>query len=237
MAIAGTYATLQNRVMDELGDRSDLKAPLHTSNAANSPIKRAIQSAIAKWEREPFYFTEVYDTTFFTTVNNQEYYTTADDTDIPAIVSITRLHATIAGSRYVLIPRTWNYLDDISTGTTAGKPESYAYFASQIRLYPIPDGAYPIALSGHKRLAALSADTDTNAWTTDGFDLIRCEALLLIATEFLHDAALAGAMEVAIYGDPANPLRKGYLQALREETQRRARPGILRAAGDPPKGG
>lgn len=237
MAITANYVILQNRIVDELGDRSDLKAPLLTAVGQSSPIKRAIQSAIAKWEREPFYFTEVYDTSFFTTVNNQEYYTTADDADIPAIVSITRLHVTISSSRYALIPRRWNYLDDISTGTTAGNPTDYAYFASQIRLYPIPNGAFPVALSGHKRLATLSADGDSNAWTLDGFDLIRCEALLSLATELLHDPALAAAMERAIYGYPENPSRKGYLQVLREETERRARPGMRRADGDPPRGG
>jgi hypothetical protein len=237
MAIAGTYGTLQNRIVDELGDRSDLKAPLLTASAASSPIKRAIQSAIAKWEREPFYFTEFYNSSFFTTVNAQEFYTSSDAAAIATVVQITRAHVTISGTRYALVPRRWNYIEDIQPGTTTGSPTDYAYFAEQIRLYPIPTAALVISVSGNQRLSALSADADSNGWTTDGFDLIRCEALLMLASEMIHDEALAAAMERAIYGDPANPNRKGYLAALREETMTRGRPGLSRAAGDPPKGG
>lgn len=236
MAISGTYISLATQIADELGDRSDLLSPQLVASAANSPIKRAIQSAIAKWEREPFYFTETYTASFFTTVNAQEFYTTSDAPAIATTLSITRLHITISGSRYALTARRWNYIDDISTGTTAGKPTDFAYYAEQIRLYPIPDAAYVVALSGNKRLTALSADSDANAWTQDGFDLIRCEAKLILARGLLKDEALALQCETEIYGHPEKPNLVGHLQALRAETERRARPGMLRAAGDPPRG-
>lgn len=59
-----TYQDLQNRIADELGQRSDLA----------SEITLAIQTAIQKWEREPFYFNELYNEALLTTVTGQEFY-------------------------------------------------------------------------------------------------------------------------------------------------------------------
>lgn len=241
MAISRDYGTLQRHIVDDLGDRSDLLAA-RLSTAA-SPVKYAIQSAIAKWEREPFYFNEFYDTSFFATVNTQEVYTSADTTKISTNLTIRRLRITIAGARYMLVHRTWQYLDDVANSTTTGKPTDFAYFAQQIRLYPVPDGAYTIACSGVKRLADLTADTDTSVWTQDGYDLIRAEAKLILAREMLMDNALAEQLEMQIYGRPERPNVEGYLAALRKETALRSGemvaqvgPPPVRATGAPSKG-
>ena len=229
MAISATYLQMQQQIAMELGDKTQL---LPSSSGIWSPIKNAIQSAIAKWEREPFYFNEVYTASFFSTVNTQELYTSSDAAAIATTVSIKRLHITISGSRYSLVARDWDYLEDVSVGTTTGKPTDYAYFAQQIRLYPIPDAAYVVSLSGTRRLTALSADSDTGGWTTDGFDLIKAEAKFILAGEYLHDAPLAAAMAAAIYGAPAAqglPPNEGILAMLRKETALRGKAGITRA--------
>lgn len=222
MAIAATYIQLQIQIADEIGDRSDLLPSLLTSNA-NSPIKRAIASAIAKWERERFYFNEVYNsaTPLFTTVAGQELYTTSDAAGIASAPEIDELRALISGTRVVLSRRSWGELEDASTNPSArGQPSDWAYFGQQIRLYPIPDTAYAIAASRLQRITALSADADSNVWTTDGFDLIKCEAKLHLAQQFLHDVQLAAEMKDAIYGP------RGYLYMLKAETARRAKSGI-----------
>lgn len=222
MAISATYIQLQIRIADEIGDRTDLLAPL-LSASANSPIKRAIQSAIAKWERERFYFNEVYNsaTPLFTTVSGQELYTTSDAAGIATAPDIDELRATISGSRQVLTKRSWGYLEEMSSNPSArGQPSEWAYFGQQIRLYPIPDGAYPIAASRVQRLAALSADADTNVWTQDGFDLIRCEAIANLGRGILRDPELAAQAEAQIYSP------RGYLYELKAETARRAKSGI-----------
>jgi hypothetical protein len=223
MAISATYIQLQTRIADEIGDRSDLLGPL-ISTSSNSPIKRAIASAIAKWEREPFYFNEVYNnvTPLFTTVPAQEFYTTSDGAGIATAPYIMSLHALIGGDQRVpLTLRDWQYLDDIANNVSStGQPTDWAYFGEQIRLYPIPDQAYPIRASRTQRFTALSADSDANAWTQDAFDLIRCEAQLTLGRDFLKDPALVAAMESAIYGP------HGYLSALKSESFRRARSRI-----------
>lgn len=230
MAISATYIELQRQIAMELGDKTQL---LPAATGIWSPIKNAIQTAVAKWEREPFYFNEAYTASFFSTVNTQEFYAAADAAAIATTVAISELHITIAGSRYSLVPRRWGYLEAVSVGTTTGKPTDYAYFAQRIRLYPIPDAVYVVSLSGTSRLTALSADADTNGWTQDGFDLIKAEAKLILASEYLHDAQLAAAMTAAIYGTPATPEmppREGILAMLRKETASRGKPGIVRAA-------
>lgn len=218
-----TYLLLQSQIADELGGRTDLLSVLSGSGLTLSPIKNAILSAVAKWERERFYFNEVYNsaTPLFTTVADQELYTTSDAAGIATAPEIDELRALISGSRRVLTRRSWGYLEDISTNPSArGQPSEWAYFAEQIRLYPIPDDAYQIAASRVQRLTALSADGDTNIWTTDAVDLIRCEAKLILAQEVLHDAEMASRMMTQIYGP------RGYLYALKAETARRAKSGI-----------
>lgn len=226
MAISATYITLQRQIADELIDSQHLLSVISGSSLTLSPIQNAIQSAVSKWEREPFYFNEVYSTPLFTTVNAQEFYTSADAAAIATTPEIYQLHALINANRYALAVKSWAELDVVSVNPSAtGEPQDYAVFASQIRLYPIPNGAYPIRASRTQKITALSADNDTNVWTQDAFDLIRSEAKLILAEEVIHDDDLAVRMRRAIYGVPGVGGR-GYLGALRAETFRRARSRI-----------
>lgn len=236
MPISSNYLLLQSQIADELGGRTDLLSVLSGSGLTLSPIKNAIQSAVAKWERVPFYFNESYDTSFFTTVNNQELYTSATSVKISTLVNIYRLHVTISGVRYPLKRRAWQYIEDNATSTTAGSPTDFAYFAQQIRMYPIPDGAYVVAAAFTQRVPLMTADGDSTIWTSDGFDLIRCEAKRILAMEVLHDAEMAQRMRIAIHGDPGDPRDTGYLGILKEETARRGRFDWVQAEREDPTG-
>src|SRR5712672_1259731 len=105
---------LQKQIADELGDRQDLMTPLSDSGVPLSPIQNAIQSAIAKWEREPFYFNEAYTVPLFTTVIGQELYTVNDAVTIENSPDIVKLHILISGNRFHLERRSWAYIEDIS---------------------------------------------------------------------------------------------------------------------------
>lgn len=233
MAILSTYGILQKAVADELGNRTDLLAPLSDSGLTLSPVKNAIQSAVSKWEREPFYFNETFDyaTPLFTTVLGQEFYDVDDepvsgDPVITGTPYFLELNLLINATRSPITKRSWQYIDDMASNPTSrGMPTDWAYFSARIRLYPIPDGAYPVRASRTGRLAALALDADANAWTEDAFDLIKSEAKLILAREVLHDDEMVGRMQVAIYGGQARGER-GYLDALKAETARRARSRI-----------
>lgn len=229
MTISATYITLQRAIADEIGDRQDLLSPLSDSALTQSPIINAIQTAIAKWEREPFYFNSLYETNAFNTVNGQEFYTASDFPAIATMPDVVMIHILINANRYTLNPRTWEYLEDISVNpAVTGYPIDYAYFAEELRLYPIPSDAWPLTFSRRQRVAALVNNTDSNIWTTDAYDLIRSEAKLVLAQEVLHDSDMAAEMKMAIYGDPGNAASRGYLYPLKAETSRREGRGRLR---------
>lgn len=233
----GTYGWLKYKIADELGDRQDLLAYLSDSQqtgatgSSGGTIQDAIQQAIAKWERQRFYFNELlmeYNTTTWSTANGQEYY---GDTSSPSawtspklsqVANISKMWVYINANRYAINPRTFNYMADTSVNPQVyGYPVDFAYTANMGRFYPIPDGTYPVGMVGTERLSTLSADGDSNSWTQDAFDLIRCEAKLIIAESYLHDAALAAECKLAIYGDPQNMKVQGFLDALKGESNRR----------------
>lgn len=236
MAINSTYGMMQAQIADELGDRQDLLVPLTDSSESTSPIQNAIQSAIAKWERERFYFNDFLLTTplsapiyAFQTVIGQEYYGKADYAPLVTLATIKKLWLLVTSQRYTCNPRTSGYLDDISVNQSSlSRPIDYAYSALQLRFYPIPDGAYPVGIEGTQRLSALVNSADTNAWMQDAYDLIRCEAKVILARDTLHDAEEEANAMKAIYGDPSDPRDRGYLYALKSENVGRLARGRIR---------
>ena len=158
----------------------------------------------------------------------------SDNAAIATLPKIDKIHILVNSNRYTLYARTWQYLEEISVNpaVVTSIPIDYAYFAEQIRIYPIPDGAYPLTFNANQRLTALVNPADTNAWTQDAFDLIRSQAKLNLAQEVLHDADLAAECKTAIYGDPRSIMgqqqSRGYLYALKAESTRRTGQGMIR---------
>lgn len=236
MSISGSYIQLQQQVADELGDRTDLLTPLSDSGLLLSPVQNAIQSAISKWEREPFYFVETYTTLFNTNGNipagftGQEFYTSADGAGVATAPRIIKLRVLVDGQRYTLTPRTWQYLEDTSVNpqVTSSYPSDWSYYAETIRLYPIPSQAMPVQASYDARQAPLENESDSNVWTQDAYDLIRTEAKLILAREVLHDQGIVTECLAAIYGTPGVRGERGYLNVLKRETASRGGRGRIR---------
>lgn len=182
-----SYGLMQSRIADELV-RSDLTAQ----------IQNAIQTAIQQYERTPLYFNQIRQEAAFNTAHGQEFYSSAASPLIASMLTLHRVTVTVSGNRYTMNPRTPEYLEDTSVNPIVyGQPVDYSWFGEQLRFYPIPDNTYPIALSGIYRLNTLSADTDTNAWTSDAELLIRSRAKFELATHVLRDADLAATMKAA----------------------------------------
>lgn len=177
-----TFAQLKSQIADDLS-RTDL----------TTQISDAVLAAVVDHERTRFYFNERRDAPAFSTVADQELYTSADDADIATIAHIDSLVMILNGSRRELCAQTEQWLDRMS-GLGTGAPTDYSYLAKRIRLYPIPDAAYQVYMTGQIRLAALSADGDTNAWTEDAKELIRCAAKEKIYRQVIHDFARADQM-------------------------------------------
>lgn len=200
---SASYGDMQSRIADDLL-RSDL----------TTQIKQAIQTAIQAYERIPLYFNQLREEAAFYTAQGQEFYTSSDSPLIPSMVTVEKVTVTVSGNRYSMNPRTPQYLEDTSVNPIVfGQPVDYSYFAETFRFYPIPDNAYPIALTGIKRLFTLQNATDTNAWTSDAELLIRSRAKFELATHVLRDTDLATLMKAA---------ELDALSDLKGETMRRS---------------
>lgn len=205
----GTLGEMKTRIADELA-RSDL----------TTQIARSITTAIAYYERKPFWFNDGLDT--FSTVASQEYYGTADLAAIATLVKIRSLRLTVSGSRYPIQQRPFEYIDKISVmPTVTGWPNQYAYWNKQIRVYPIPQGVYTFTLAYIKRLTALASDSETNAWTDDAEVLIRTRAKLDLMINVMREPNLQD--DIALL----NAQLGQELIALRGETASRGATGMI----------
>lgn len=203
-----SYLDLQTRIAGDL-TRDDL----------GSQIKDAIGDAVKNYETDRFYFNVTRSKTF-PTVIGQSAYTGSDLAEIPNIIRIDHLFLRDTVSTFDLErlePDEFEWLQGNNTGP--GKPNCFTYIDGQILLWPVPIAVYTLRPIMHYRLAALSADTDSNAWTNDAEQLIRSHAKLLLYTDLIEDTDGMQRMQLKI------PTLKGKLDY---ETSARTATGKIR---------
>jgi hypothetical protein len=201
-----TYLEMRERIADEVDD-GDI----------DTQIGRAILTAIRFYERTRFWFNQ--KTFTFATVAAQEEYSVSDAADIATFLEVKSAYITSSGIRYPFPQVDYEVLDAAQNGAITGRPTNWAYFAQKIRPFPIPDAAYTATISAHYRLTELSADGDTNVWTTEAEELIRQRAKKILAIDITKepmDSVGADALETAAL--------EGL---LRETALRRGRPLLM----------
>ena len=181
-----TYGTMQARIADEM-NRTDLTAA----------IQSAIQSAIRYHSGTRFWWNEARATTadgFGPTVAGTEWYDLPTDFEV-----FDTLSASVNGDTYLLeqIPADYGEQIQVDAAFHTGQPWKFSIYRGQVRLYPVPNGAFPLILSYVKSLATLSADGDTNAWMTHGEELIRLRAKADLYINYLENPGMAQAMDFA----------------------------------------
>lgn len=209
-----TFSDIKDAIADDIDD---------TVGEYSSQIATAVLAAIRYCERKTYYFNETRDVTF-STVDGQEWYDAADNANIPTLVRIVAAWTEdTAGQRDELIrmmPTDMEQLAD-SSGSR-GEPYAFTYFGQRIRLYPIPDAtAYTIRLQlGPYRLTPLSDDTDTNAWLSEAYDLVKARAKYILAKDTLKDAVIAAEalndfndQDMALAGETASRNGTGVIRA------------------------
>lgn len=201
-----TYGAMQDRIADEV-TRSDL----------TSQIQKSIQTAIKRYEREEFYFNVTTGT--FSTVAGQEYYGTAANSDIPNIARLISATIDIDGSESLLEIIGYEEIERLSDGSSRADPDNIAYYTQRVRLYPIPNAIRIVTLTYIDRFAELSASGDTNAWMTDGEELIRTCAKADLFNHVIRSYDEADRMSALC--------ERAYMY-LRRETARRRGPVKLR---------
>lgn len=167
-----------------------------TTGEYTPQIQNCIFAAIRFCERDIYYFNETRDVTF-QTVAGRGWYDKSDNPNIHTLVRIVAAYCEDgSGNRTELRRAMPEEMERISSGSSsAGQPYMFTYFDQKIRLLPAPDSAeYTIRLQlGSYRLADIKSSTDSNAWFTEAFDMIKARAKYQLYKDFLKDANLAVA--------------------------------------------
>ena len=158
-----TFGTMQDRIGEELR-RQELDVE----------IRRAIVSSLAFYKRKRYNFTLKRAT--LPTVAGQEYYQLPSD----FIESDTVVLRSSGEELDFQEERTHHYIDrNKEWSGYKSRPDIFAVQTYELRLYPVPDRSYTILMSYVYELPDISAsasDTATNAWMTEGEELIRTHA-------------------------------------------------------------
>ena len=182
-----TLADMQASIASEIF-RDDLGAQ----------IAAEITRAIRFYQRKRFHFNETRSLTF-NTVANQDFYGASAEPRIPNLLEIDYVQAT-QNTRPMPLRMVSAKTMDLWSGTPAsGPPSDFSYFEGQLRLYPMPDQAYPVRVSG---LIRVDPPTDaggdqTNPWMNDGEELIRSRAKRNLYLHYLGDQEMGAVMKAA----------------------------------------
>src|SRR6185369_204536 len=198
-----TYQELRNSILDELS-RTDLTAV----------VQAEINLAIDYYQRRRFSFLETQSTA--TTVAGQELM--ALPLDFGAMDSLT---ITIGGTQYVLEERRYDQLESWSSTTITGQPTDFSVYNQQLRLYPIPSGAFGLRMSYIRDLPVLVDDDDENVWTTDAERLIRARVAWVLYTSRMKDYDAAQAAKMVENEELDQHERETSVQLFTGHTRRR----------------
>lgn len=182
-----TFYDMMTVIADEIDD---------TTGEYTPQIQNCIFAAIRFCERDIYYFNETRDVTF-ATVAGREWYDKTDNSNIPTLVRIVAAYSEDGTGQRTTLRRVMpEEIETVSDNAASrGEPYMFTYFGQRIRLYPVPsDTQYTIRLQlGPYRLAEIQSSTDSNAWFTEAFDLIKARAKYQLYKDYLKDATLAAA--------------------------------------------
>jgi hypothetical protein len=182
-----TLLQLRNEIKQEIGDSAN--------NLLTDEINTAINAAIEFWERKRFDFNEGADTSI-TTVNG------TPDYAIPsAVYSVDEIQLDINSHDCHLLRENyrWWIKRQKDNQSQVGQPNHFAIYRRRIWLYPTPNDAYDMTIHGIVELTPnpLSLDADTNAWITEGKQLIKMHAKADLCLNLLQDPTAAQGFAAA----------------------------------------
>lgn len=173
-----TFLEMQQRIADDL-DRTDL----------STQIKKAINRAITFYLKEPFWFKETSAT--FSTVAGQKAYSSTD-TSITDIGRIYLVESILNSANYEVDEKDIKWIENMNPNDARGQPTDYAWWQNKFYIYLVPDAIYTMRVWYTKKYVDLSADADTNDWTTYAEDLIEARARWWLYDRIIMDDTQAG---------------------------------------------
>lgn len=178
-----TFLQLQQRVSKRLLDPSNAAVAL-------SDVKEAINEAIEYWKFRRFWFNTVRDTG---TMTAQSGVIPVPDDFLVPFMEDGGFEIEYSNMRYPLRKLNQASYDGLWLGNGYGLPLYYANLAGVYNAYPLPDRAYTVRRNYLKDYVALSADGDTNDFTTHGAKLIEYWALTDLHRDFRQDPKMSDA--------------------------------------------
>lgn len=202
-----TLGEMKARIADEIF-RDDL----------GTAIAREIASAIKFYQAKRFYFQER-DSFSFDTVPGQEFYGIADAPELANLLRIDFVNITQNGWVQELKYAPPGLLDRLSYPPSSGHPYNYAYYSSQLRLYPAPTSVIPVRVAGVIPVPAPATDDEEgNPWMFDAEELIRSRAKRNLYLGSLGDQPMGAVMKA---------IEDEALDALQRETSSRTQVDTL----------
>jgi hypothetical protein len=197
--------------------KSQIASDLRRSNLTTE-IATAILDAIRDHDTERFWFNETATYTL-NTVDGTDEYTLAAQAPIQEFIKIDKVRTQVGNTWFTLYETTWDEMDEAFSSPTSGQPMDWAFQGNnQFRIFPTPNAVFPIKIFSHYRMVPLTADGDSNEWTTEAKNLIRYTALKRLFAYPIRDMAQQQSAD-------ASGMRE--LEYLRRETERRQRRGEM----------
>lgn len=121
-------------------------------------------------------------------------------------------------TRWPICARSIDEFEQLAQPNTTGQPTDYLVADDRIRLFPIPNQVYQIAADLIVNVTpALVADTDSNAWTNQGQDLIVGQAKVRLYRDYLSASANDLRLVLSLSQE-----RDAYARLRSESTRRTA---------------
>ena len=190
-------ANMRTRISGEINRRpADVIGP--NGLTVGGAINREINSAVRHYEGMRVWWTEVRNWYISSTVDGQRYYSLTSD-----FLKMDSLVIHYNSSKWPLRERTWDDIEDKdrSIDDIKGTPQSYVIYGNEIRLFPIPNGAYSLigsyvkstprtSLTGSYTTTATSTASHndrTGGWYEYGEEVIRERAKAAVMINYFRD--------------------------------------------------
>lgn len=150
-----TYREMQDRINLDYLNRTDL----------GNETKRAIIRAIKHYEKERLWFN--------ITATALAVGTASAVVSIPAdFIALDYVTVADNGGNPIVNIKTYDRIAYQNRTAQSGVPQEICYWRDQLMFWPKPSSATTLTVNYTHSLPTLSADTDTNGWTSAGEDVI-----------------------------------------------------------------
>lgn len=187
-------------------------------------IADEITSAIKFYQSKDLWISRKRAEASFDTVADQSIYTSDDDEALGRLVKMEYALLTYQGRvirlRFTSPPMIEAWIGSISA--VLNPPQFFSWYDERLFLYPTPDAAYPVTISGVFKVAAPASDSETgNVWMTEGEELIRARA-----TRNLYLNYMMGTEDALVQQQKA--LEDEAYKSLRQETSKKTQVNSVR---------